>query len=126
MASPLVAIVDDDEALCSAMVDLMRSLGYRAEAFGTAEAFLTSPDTLHFDCIIADVHMPGMGGFQLVRKLLQESSTTPVILITASPNSRLDEEAISAGAKCLLRIPLETEALIENVEKCLSRERPKQ
>lgn len=126
MASPLIAIVDDDEALCSAMVDLMRSLGHRAEAFASAEAFLTSSDALHFDCIIADVHMPGMGGLHLVRRLLQEGSSTPVILITASQNSRLDEEAASAGAQCLLRMPLETRALLENIEKSLARERPKQ
>jgi FixJ family two-component response regulator len=122
--SPLVAIIDDDDALCSALVDLMRSVGYRVEPFASAAAFLASSNLFAFECVVADVYMPGMGGLELVRKLQERGNMTPVILITALPDKRLDAEAISAGAQCLLRKPLETKALLDCVEKSLSNERP--
>lgn len=83
MTRPLVAIIDDDEALCSSLVDLMRSVGCRAEPFASAEIFLTSSTLTSLECVIADVHMHGMGGLNLVRKLHEQGVMTPVILITA-------------------------------------------
>jgi FixJ family two-component response regulator len=124
VSSPLVAIIDDDEALCSSLVDLMRSIGYRAEFFASAETFLASSNLLLFDCVIADVHMPGMSGLHLVRKLQEQDGMTPVILITALPDRQLDNEAISVGAQCLLRKPFETRVLLDCVEMSLSNERP--
>jgi FixJ family two-component response regulator len=121
---PLVAIVDDDEALCSSLVDLMRSIGYCAEPFASAETLLMSPNLLLFDCVIADVHMPGMSGLKLIRKLQHHGCMTPVILITALPDEQLDDEAISVGAQCLIRKPFESKALLHYVARCLSHERP--
>jgi FixJ family two-component response regulator len=118
---PLVAVIDDDEALCSSLVDLMRSSGYRAGPFMSAETFLISPGRSGWDCIIADIHMPGMGGFSLVRELRRRGITTPVILITALPDRHLDEEAVSIGALCLLRKPFETTSLLDYVERILRR-----
>ena len=124
MTSPLVAIVDDDEPLCSSLVDLMRSIDYRAEAFGSAEALLGSSNLPLFDCMVADVRLPGMSGPHLVRKLRYHGRTTPVVLITALPDRHLDAEAISVGAQCLLRKPFEINALIDCVERSLSGECP--
>jgi FixJ family two-component response regulator len=124
VTNPSVAIVDDDEALCSSLVDLMRSIGYRAEPFASAETLLTSSSLLLFDCVIADVHMPGMGGLDLVRDLRERGAMTPVILITALPDRHLDDEAISAGAQRLLRKPFETNALLDCIERSLSNECP--
>jgi FixJ family two-component response regulator len=118
---PLVAVIDDDEALCSSLVDLMRSSGYRAEPFMSAETFLVSSGRSGWDCIIADIHMPGIGGFNLVRELHEQGITTPVILITALPDKHLDEEAVSIGALCLLRKPFETTSLLDYVERSLRR-----
>jgi FixJ family two-component response regulator len=117
--SPFIAIIDDDEALCSSLVDLMRSVGYLAEPFVSAEEFLDSRHLYKLDCIIADVHMPGMGGLDLLRKLHEQGVTTPVILVTALPDKQLDDDAISAGAVCLLRKPFETSSLLDCVERSL-------
>src|SRR5262249_8846143 len=81
VTSSLVAIIDDDETLCASLVDLMRSIGYRAGPYDSAEMFLSSSDLLSWDCIVADVHMPGMGGLSLARTLRENGIMTPVILI---------------------------------------------
>jgi FixJ family two-component response regulator len=122
--SLFVAVIDDDEALCSSLADLMRSIGHCAEPFDSAEMFLNSADRLRFDCIIADVHMPGMGGLNLARKLQEQGTTTPVILITALPDRSLDDVAISVGAQCLLRKPFESNTLLDCIERSVSDERP--
>jgi FixJ family two-component response regulator len=116
---PFIAVVDDDEALCSSLVDLMRSLGYRAEPFASAEAFLMSNSRLNSDCIIADIHMPGMGGLNLLRELREGGFLTPVVLITALTSQNLDAEAASRGAQCLLRKPVEINSLLDQIERSL-------
>ena len=119
MTISFIGVVDDDQALCSSLVDLMRSIGYGAEPFNSTEALLAFDDLLSFDCIIADVYMPGMGGLDLIRELHERHITTPVILITALPQRQLDEEAGSVGALCLLRKPFETRSLLDWVERSL-------
>jgi FixJ family two-component response regulator len=119
VTSRLVSVIDDDEALCSSLADLLRSVGYRVEQYGSAEAFLTSSNLFSFDCVLADIHMPGMSGLDLLRGLHRLGITTPVILITALPDKHLDDEAISLGAHCLLRKPFETSYLLDCVERSL-------
>jgi FixJ family two-component response regulator len=121
VSSSFIAIIDDDEELCLSLVDLIHSVGHRAEPFASAESFLSSPNLPIFDCIVADVHMPGMSGFDLVRRLRREDRATPVILITALPDDHLDEEALSAGALSLMRKPFEAAILLESVERSLSK-----
>jgi len=116
---PFIAVVDDDEALCSSLVDLMRSMGYRAEPFNSAEALLMSPNRFGLHCIIADVHMPGMGGLQLLSELRDQGIMTPVVLITALTDRHLDQEAAARGALCLLRKPFEISSLLDHIERSL-------
>jgi FixJ family two-component response regulator len=124
VSTAFIAIIDDDDELCSSLVDLMHSVGHRAEPFASAETYLASSNVLLFDCVVADVAMPGMSGLELVRKLHEQGGTIPVILITALPDGRLHEEASSVGAQCLLRKPFEAVALLESIERSLSDERP--
>jgi FixJ family two-component response regulator len=116
---PFIAVVDDDEALCSSLVDLMRSIGYRAEPFATAEALLMSPNRFGLHCIIADINMPGMGGLNLLRALRAQGIVTPVVLITALTDKNLDQEAVARGALCLLRKPFEMSCLIDHIDRSL-------
>jgi FixJ family two-component response regulator len=113
METPFIAV--DDEALCSSLVDLICSVGYRATPFYSAEVLLRSTD--RFDCIIADIHMPGMGGLNLLRVARGQGITPPVVLISAMSDRNLDAEAGSRGALCLLRKPFETSFLLDHIER---------
>ena len=79
--------VDDDEALCSSLVDLMHSIGYRATPFRSAENFLTSPERFAVDCIIADIHMPGLlDGIQVAQRMCTRFPAVPVLYTTGRPD----------------------------------------
>jgi len=121
MKVPSVAVIDDDEALGLSVTDFMRATDYRAEHFSSAEAFLVSAHLLGFDCIIADIQMPGISGIELAQQLRKQNIMTPIILITALPYEHLDDEAITAGALCLLRKPFVMELLAGWVEKGIGR-----
>jgi FixJ family two-component response regulator len=112
VSNSFIAIIDDDEEFCSSLVELMRSIGHRAEPFASAEKFLSSPNLPIFDYVVADVHMPGMSGIDLVRRIREQDRATPVILITALPHNHFDDEALSVGALCLMRKPFEAVTLL--------------
>ncbi len=114
---PLISIVDDDESVRVAMASLVRSAGFAARAFASAEAFLQSPELDETACLISDVQMPGISGLELQSRLASQNRRTPIIMITAFPDDRVQEKALKAGAVCFLRKPFEAETLIQ----CLGR-----
>lgn len=113
-----VSIVEDDESLRVALVGLLRSVGYRAEGFESAEQFLAQ-GAVATDCIVTDIQMPGLGGIEMTARLRGAGSTVPVVMITARTEPTLDEKARASGAICLLRKPFEANELIEHVEKAI-------
>jgi FixJ family two-component response regulator len=119
--SALIAIVDDDEGLSRSLVDLMRSAGYRAESFASSELFVETNNLSRFHCVVADIHMPGRSGLELIPDLRKQGHAIPVILITALPDGSLDDDARLAGARCLLRKPFESEVLLTCVERSVAR-----
>lgn len=115
----LIAIVDDDDSLRTALVSLVRSLGYRANGFPTAEAFFADAEGALSDAIITDIQMPGLSGIELKERLTAESCIAPVIMITARGEPGLTERAVASGAFCVLRKPFVPEALIACLERAL-------
>ena len=95
--NPLISIVDDDQSIREAMLDLMSSLGFVAKAFPSAEAFLQSDALRTTSCLIADVQMPGMNGLELLRRLSASGNAVPTILITAYPTEKVRTQALKAG-----------------------------
>jgi FixJ family two-component response regulator len=118
----LISIIDDDESLCTALVGLIRSLGYRACGFATAEAFLQSGVVFNVACIIADIQMPGMSGIDLMLHLVKCGCDAPVILITARTEPALEARAMASGAACFLRKPLNVNLLIDCLKRILKPE----
>lgn len=119
-AKPLISVVDDDESMREAIRGLMKSLGYTAEAFASAEEFLNSPKVPRTSCLIADVQMPGMTGPELHRHLLAAGNPIPTILITAYPDDRARERALEDGVVCYLSKPFDENDLLTCLRSSLN------
>jgi len=120
-AAPLIAIIDDDESMRIGLVTLVRSAGYAAQGFASAEEFLgLGPGSSRgFACVITDIQMPGLSGIELKQRLSAELCPLPVIMITARNEADLEERALAAGAACFLRKPFEAAVLIRCLEMAL-------
>src|SRR5580700_6908009 len=99
----LVSVVEDDRFFRESMRRLMRSLGYSVEAHPTAADFLASRRLAETACLIADVHMPGMTGLELHRRLIGAGYAIPTILVTAYPDEDIRARALEEGVVCYLR-----------------------
>jgi FixJ family two-component response regulator len=115
----LIAVIDDDGPFRASLVDSLLSLGYEVRGFGSAEEFVSADGQIECDCIITDVHMPGMSGLDLKRLLLRLGSEMPVIMITARTDPDLEARAAASGAVCFLRKPIDTPALLDCLNKAL-------
>ena len=111
-----IAVIDDDDSFRVALVELLSSLEYESSGYVSAEDFVRVIGGRSFDCIVTDIHMPGMSGLELMKRLTAEGSITPVVLITARSDSQLEAKAAAAGAACLLRKPFEINDLIMCIE----------
>jgi FixJ family two-component response regulator len=116
----LVAIVDDDESVRSALQGLMKVEGFPARAFASAEEFLESGQQHQTGCLIADIRMPGMSGLELQAKLSAEHCRIPIIFITAHGDAKMRIQALRAGAVEFLAKPFDDEALLANVRAALA------
>src|SRR5271154_203605 len=96
--SKLVAIVDDDELMRSAVGGLLKAVGLAAQAFASAEEFLESGQQHQTGCLIADIRMPGISGLELQAKLNAEHCRIPTIFITAHGDAQMRMRALRAGA----------------------------
>ena len=99
--------MDDDDLVRGAIEKLVKSLGFTARAFASAESYLQSSWVKQTQCLIADVQMPNMGGLELQERLSQLGFDIPIIFITAYPNDVVRTKAMSAGAVCFLHKPLD-------------------
>ena len=119
--SRLIAIVDDDESLQSALRDLIESDGLSTVCFGSAEQFLDSEARHNAACLIADVRMPGISGLELQAKLKAEQCRIPVIFMTAHGDLEMRIFAMREGAVEFLTKPFDDAVLLEIVNAALDR-----
>ena len=115
----LISIVDDDESVRDAVKGLMKSLGFAAETFGSAEGFLKSNHLHRVSCVIADVQMPGMTGSELHAHLVASGNPIPTILITAYPDDGARARALKAGVICYLTKPFVEKDLLACIDSAL-------
>lgn len=113
--APLVCVVDDDESMREALQSLLKSVGFRAATFASANEFLKAKENSETDCLILDVRMPEMNGLQLQQKLVSENSRVPIVFISAHSESNEKGQALSAGAIDFLYKPFSETALLEAV-----------
>jgi FixJ family two-component response regulator len=115
----LVAIVDDDDLMRSALQGMLKSVGLPSQAFASAEEFLTSGQRHETGCLIADIRMPGMSGLELQARLNAECCKIPTIFITAHGDAKMRMQALRAGAVEFLGKPFDDEVLLGSVRAAL-------
>jgi FixJ family two-component response regulator len=120
----VISIIDDDESVREGTKSLVRSLGYTAATFSSAEEYLRSDRVWSSSCLITDVHMPGMNGAELQDRLIADGHDTPIIFMTAYSDEKIRSRALNAGAVGFLRKPFDDESLIECLEKAKAHSRP--
>jgi FixJ family two-component response regulator len=115
----LVAILDDDDSMRTALEGLLKAVGLPAQAFSSAEEFLKSGQQYKTACLIADIRMPGMSGLELQAQLNAEHCRIPTIFITAHGDTKMRMQALRAGAVEFLSKPFDDEVLLESVRAAL-------
>ena len=121
--NPLIAVVDDDASMRGALRNLLRSVGFRAAAFASAEEFLQASQLQDTACAIVDVRMPGMSGLELQQHLATIQYPIPLIFITAHGDAEARARALRAGAVDFLDKPFREEVLLRAIQSALQASR---
>ena len=111
----MVYLVDDDESVRRALQRLLRSAGFEVKAFSSAEAFLQSENLDVRECIVLDIRMPGLTGFDVQEKLASKGIRIPVITVSAFDDAETRERARKLGAVAFFRKPVDGQALIDAI-----------
>jgi FixJ family two-component response regulator len=115
-----ISIVDDDESVREGLVSLMESHGYLAEGFESGMSFLNSSRKGRTDCLIVDMHMPGMSGLELLGQLDASGAAAPAIMITARHDVNLRARALQRGVLCYLPKPFKEAELMNCIRSAVT------
>ena len=121
---PSVAIVDDEEGIRKALSRLLRASGLEAESYANGQEFLDAAAEHRPDCVVLDLHMPGMSGLQVLRKLKAAGQRLSIVVITAHDEPETRERCIDAGACAYLRKPLEDRLLLNAISAAMRAHTP--
>ena len=117
---PIIFLIDDDERVRRALARLIRTGGYEVETFASAAEFMVKTSEISdCACLILDVHMPGLSGFDLQRELQTWDASLPIIFITGSPDVPMTVNAMKAGAVDFLPKPIKSDVLFAAIEQAL-------
>jgi FixJ family two-component response regulator len=112
---PYVAIVDDEEAVRKALKRLLRASGLEAESYASGKEFLEAASVRRPDCVVLDLHMPLMGGLQVLQALRAAHTPLPAVVITAYDEPETQAQCFAAGASAYLRKPLDERVLLSTI-----------
>jgi len=119
MTELLVAVVDDEEPIRKALGRLLRAAGLFVDCFASGQAFLDSIGTSRPDCLILDLHMPGLGGLQVLEQLKSCRPPLPTIVITGHDEPENQMRCLAGGAAACLRKPLDDELLLQTIDQAV-------
>lgn len=117
MTGDSITIIDDDEAVSHSLQALLEAAGHAVEVYATGEDFLKAAGPS--GCLILDLHLPGLDGIEVMERLREAGTTTPVILVSARFDPATRARAARAGALALLEKPLREPALLDSIERAL-------
>jgi FixJ family two-component response regulator len=118
-STAVISIIDDDASIRVAIESFLRSLGFDARSFESADQYLRSPERHHTSCIVSDVQLPGCSGLDLQDHLISHHDRTPIIFITAYPRPETRQRALNTGAIGFLTKPFDNEMLLNCIETAL-------
>ena len=116
---PIISIVDDDDSLRNSLDNLIRSVGFHALGFSSAEAFLSSNQAQDTACLILDMRLPGMNGLDLQRQIVAANWRIPIIFITSHADGDAEARALEAGAVDYLYKPFREEQLLNAIDAAM-------
>jgi len=116
---PLISIVDDDDSIRNSLDNLIRSVGFHAQGFSSAEAFLSSNQAHDTACLILDMRLPGMNGLELQRQIVAANWRIPIIFITSHADGDAEARALDAGAVDYLYKPFREEQLLNAIDAAM-------
>jgi two-component system response regulator FixJ len=116
---PFIAIVDDEQAVRSALRRLLQAVGLSVRTFVDCPSFLADLDEQRPDCLILDLHMAGMSGMELLEVMRARHQMPPTIVITAHDEPETRERCLRAGALAYLRKPLDSRVLLDSIDQAL-------
>jgi FixJ family two-component response regulator len=122
-ADACIAVVDDEAPVRTMLRRVLRLADYEVAEFGSGEEFLASVPSMAPSCVILDVHMPGLSGFDVQLRLRAAQFDLPVVFVTASTDPALDNAALEADGVALLRKPFSSSELLDAVRDALLRKR---
>jgi FixJ family two-component response regulator len=115
----LVSVVDDDESVRESLPDLLRELGFAAQAFESGETFLASGILGETQCLVLDIAMPGVSGLDVQRELKARRIQIPIVFITARKDESVRERVLEEGAAAYLLKPFSETALLQALRSAL-------
>ena len=119
----VVAVVDDDVSAREGLESLIRSAGWRAETFASAQEFLTRPGPDAPSCLILDLQLPGLSGLDLQKRMAEVGLEIPIIFLTGHGNIPASVQAMKAGAVEFLTKPVDEQELLEAIQEAVERDR---
>jgi FixJ family two-component response regulator len=115
-----IAIVEDDSGMREALTRMLKAAGFEARGYDSAEAFLEQNSTSPVECLVLDVHLPGVSGLELQRRLVEAGRERPVVFITAHDTSAARREAEALHAVAFLTKPFEGRLLLGAVQRAIT------
>ena len=122
-SDPLIAIVDDDPSVRRGLQRLIRSAGWKAETFASAQEFLDRPPAISPSCLVLDLQLPGLSGLDLQQRMADLELDIPVVFLTGQGNIPTSVKAMKAGAIEFLTKPVDEQNLLKAIEEAIERDR---
>jgi len=119
-AAPVISIVDDDFSVRRALRRLIQSAGYVVETFASAREFLDSSPLDRTACLVLDIHLAGMSGFELQERLAADRAAIPIIFITAHDDAATREHVKRSGVAAYLRKPFDKRVLLDAIRRAIA------
>ena len=117
-----IYIVDDDESVCRALSVLLATYGFIVDTFTSAEDYFNAVPNSVPGCLLLDIHMPRLDGWEALKRIIESESKRPVIIISGDTNVELNEKALKAGAVGFLQKPFNDQALVDLIKVAVEKQ----